>query len=64
MNINKSSFLKQLKLVSLSKVFIHSLPHAKATSKSRHIVLSLDNSFVFRVDMQNQLKNIDSFGWK
>lgn len=63
MSISKSGLIKQLHFVSLSKLFIHSLPHAKTTSKSRYyIVLSLDNSFVFRVDIQKQLKNIDCFG--
>lgn len=62
MSISESGLIKQLQLISSSKLFIHSLPHAKATSKSRYIVLSLDNSFELRVDIQKQLKNIDCFG--
>lgn len=71
MSISKSGLMKQLQLISLlsnsislSKLFIDSLPHAKASSKSRYyIVLSLENSFVFRTHIQNQLKKY-WFGWK
>jgi len=59
-----SGLTNQLQFILLSKLCIHSFPQAKATSQSRYyIVLSLDNSFVLRVDIQNQLKNIDGFGW-
>lgn len=65
MSISKSGLIKQLQLISLlSNSFLYQSSlltpchMQKPLARADITVLSLDNSFVFRVHMQNQLKNI------